>query len=176
MDDSSIRAHPRAKWLRWIPGQRHKCLFFKQQVPSWIWFLCSGSRCYTSCVPTSHNPSLPGDCHTGRGLPSCSEPWPLQGKQSSLAAVHLAVLVYQIKPPLTSTSLLFSLFLPMELLPLRPSPGQGPRKSGGGHTGRAAGGQSLIGSLISSLTLRSPATQFISALPKLSSLNKKGKK
>lgn len=113
------QSHPRAKWLRWIPGQRHKCLFFKQQVPSWIWFLRSGSRCYTSCVPTSHQPfSSRGLSHTGRGCPAAPEPWPLQGKQSSLAAVHLAVLVYQIKPPLTSTSLLFSLFLPMELLPL----------------------------------------------------------
>ena len=111
------------------------------------------------------SPSLLGDHHTlGRVAQLLPSPGHSRARRAVLATVGLAVLVYQIKPPLTSTSLLFSLFLHMEL------PIAGHLLGGDygnlveGHIGRAAGGQSLTGSLISSLTLRSPPAQFISWL------------
>ena len=65
------------------------------------------------------SPSLPGDHHTlGRVAQLLPSPGHSRARRAVLATVGLAVLVYQIKPPLTSTSLLFSLFLHMELLPL----------------------------------------------------------
>ena len=159
-------SHPRAKWLRWMPGQKRKCLSFKQQVSSWIQFLHSGSRGYTSCVPTSYQPfSYRGPPQTERGSPAAPEPRPLQGMQSSAGCSRLGCssLSKQISSYLDFLALLFA-----SAHWTSPIAGHLPGGDYGNlmerHIGRAAGGQSLTGSLISSLVLKNPPAQFISWL------------
>lgn len=135
-------------------------------MSSWIWFFHSGSRGYTSCVPTSHQPfTSRGPSHTGKGCPAAPEPRPLQGTQSSAGYSRLGCSSLSNQ---TSSYLDFLALLFVSAHGTSPIAGHLPGGDYGnlveGHIGRAAGGQSLTGSLISSLTLRSPPAQFISWL------------
>lgn len=132
MDDSNVHSYPgqlgcvpRAIKVQSdsvdVQKKRQKFLSVKQQVCLRIWFLSSFRKqwLHLLCSCELELILLQSTITHGKREPAAlkPQPWPV-APRAALATVGLAVLFYQIKPPLTSTSLFFSLFLPTELLPL----------------------------------------------------------